>query len=377
METNYLNMMHAIFGGWHICGNDAYIENEEMHRSIDEIVGSLSEKEQKAIIKYSSDLVLPEDKKEYKLVAIALRKLRHPSRSRRVSKYFIPQLTDHNVLEVLSAKVKCMENYPDYEKGIREDYELFYGREGEAALGVIARAVKNKYAEAEFGFSDEYINDETDINIFLEKGDELYSFSIEKENDEIRNIYTSRVTFSDGTVLPEEPDYYVSPEEEECQVFSSSNEDSFRYKLKEYMKYSENDNISEYEIKTDGLSSTDAFRNLIKDYIKHYEPECVSKKKNIYIKLMRDGEFVPYDPERPDERVLLSAGGRKKFNFICFLNINRFWNEAGSMKNANQVKKPLFVKDFLGTFDAKEDTRKRFIDMALSLGRQVLFTDIK
>ena len=176
--------------------------------------------------------------------------------------------------------------------------------------------------------------------------------------------------------------FHVSMEEEECSYFVNRY-DYYRYvpfvepdysqKLAEYRKALQEENRQEFSERTDGAGTTQTFRRELKNFCYGFLPQPIRIEKQLLLTLGEDGAFLAKDV-RP--RMDLSATEEVLMQYLCFLEVNRFWNEVQKLMGRT-VKKPLFISALPDHIDFCVDLAS-LLERALELNRQVfLFTGDK
>ena len=176
--------------------------------------------------------------------------------------------------------------------------------------------------------------------------------------------------------------FYVSMEEEECSYFVNRY-DYCRYvpfaeldysqKLAEYRKALQEENRQEFSERTDGAGTTHTFRRELKKFCYGFLPQPIRIEKQLLLTLDEDGAFLAKDV-RP--RMDLSATEEVLMQYLCFLEVNRFWNEVQKLMGRT-AKKPLFISALPDHIDYCVDLTQ-LLEQALELNRQVfLFTGDK
>lgn len=176
--------------------------------------------------------------------------------------------------------------------------------------------------------------------------------------------------------------FYVSMEEEECSYFVNRY-DYCRYvpfaeldysqKLAEYRKALQEENRQEFSERTDGAGTTHTFRRELKKFCDGFLPQPIRIEKQLLLTMDEDGAFLAKDV-RP--RMDLSATEEVLMQYLCFLEVNRFWNEVQKLMGRT-AKKPLFISALPDHIDYCVDLAS-LLEQALELNRQVfLFTGDK
>lgn len=176
--------------------------------------------------------------------------------------------------------------------------------------------------------------------------------------------------------------FYVSMEEEECSYFVNRYdycryvpfaEPDYSQKLAEYRKALQEENRQEFSERTDGAGTTHTFRRELKKFCDGFLPQPIRIEKQLLLTLDEDGAFLAKDV-RP--RMDLSATEEVLMQYLCFLEVNRFWNEVQKLMGRT-VKKPLFISALPDHIDYCVDLAS-LLEQALELNRQVfLFTGDK
>ena len=113
------------------------------------------------------------------------------------------------------------------------------------------------------------------------------------------------------------------------------------------------------------------FRSLLNNYIRTFKLIWINKDKGIYIKLLNTGEFNSYKLiNGKEEEYNLSEMEQTVFNFIVFLEIDRFWGELNRIKDLNFESKPLIAIDLMEHLDISFDALKYIKD--LKQNRQII-----
>lgn len=176
--------------------------------------------------------------------------------------------------------------------------------------------------------------------------------------------------------------FYVSMEEEECSYFVNRYdycryvpfaEPDYSQKLAEYRKAVQEENRQEFSERTDGAGTTHTFRRELKKFYYGFLPQPIRIEKQLLLTLDEDGAFLAKDV-RP--RMDLSATEEVLMQYLCFLEVNRFWNEVQKLMGRT-AKKPLFISALPDHIDFCVDLAS-LLEQALELNRQVfLFTGDK
>lgn len=103
-------------------------------------------------------------------------------------------------------------------------------------------------------------------------------------------------------------------------------------------------------------SKEKAFRFLLNEYIVNFKSRQINERKNLYFDITPQGKFVAI--KKTDEKPIvcdLSASERTLFNFLCFIEINKFRQFVNGIKDFNYREKPLILISFPDYLDRSLD----------------------
>ena len=103
-------------------------------------------------------------------------------------------------------------------------------------------------------------------------------------------------------------------------------------------------------------SKEKAFRVLLNEYIIGFKSRQISKRKNLYLGVTPQGKFIAikkagYKSINYD----LSASEQTLFDFLCFVEINKFRQFVNGVKDFNHKEKPLILVNFPEYLDKNFD----------------------
>ena len=89
------------------------------------------------------------------------------------------------------------------------------------------------------------------------------------------------------------------------------------------------------------------FRFLLNEYIVGFKPREISKRKNLYLDVTPQGKFIAVK-KSGDKSINydLSANEQVLFDFLCFMEFNKFRQIVNSVKDFNYKEKPLILVNF-------------------------------
>ena len=103
-------------------------------------------------------------------------------------------------------------------------------------------------------------------------------------------------------------------------------------------------------------SKEKAFRVLLNEYIIGFKSRQISERKNLYLGVTPQGKFIAikkagYKSINYD----LSASEQTLFDFLCFVEINKFRQFVNGVKDFNHKEKPLILVNFPEYLDENFD----------------------
>lgn len=98
------------------------------------------------------------------------------------------------------------------------------------------------------------------------------------------------------------------------------------------------------------------FRFLLNDYIVGFKPRQISERKSLYFDVTPQGKFIAVKKSGDKSfRCDLSASEQTLFDFLCFIEINKFRQIVNSVKDFNYKEKPLILVNFPDFLDESFD----------------------
>lgn len=103
-------------------------------------------------------------------------------------------------------------------------------------------------------------------------------------------------------------------------------------------------------------SEEKTFRFLLNEYIINFHPKTLLEKKNLYFDITPKGKFIATKKAGNNSiNYDLSASERTLFDFLCFIEINKFHLFVNGIKNLNYKEKPLILINFPDYLDESFD----------------------
>lgn len=130
----------------------------------------------------------------------------------------------------------------------------------------------------------------------------------------------------------------------------------------------------EFKKITGGEGDTKAFRNHLHSFISSFERKTLIPRRPYVLAITSEGQFELINKE--DGKGIKDPPSDIKviYDFACFIETARFWQEYEKMRDMNVKLGPLVIKDLDKSIDKPEEVSK-LIDKAKALDRDVL-TDL-
>lgn len=103
-------------------------------------------------------------------------------------------------------------------------------------------------------------------------------------------------------------------------------------------------------------SKEKAFRVLLNEYIAEFKAKRISERKNLYLDVTTQGKFIAVKKSGDKSfNYDLSASEQVLFDFLCFMEFNKFRQIVNSVKDFNYKEKPLILVNFPNFLDESFD----------------------
>lgn len=103
-------------------------------------------------------------------------------------------------------------------------------------------------------------------------------------------------------------------------------------------------------------SKEKSFRFLLNEYIVGFKPRQISERKSLYFDVAPQGEFIAVKKSGDKSfNYDLSASEKTLFDFLCFIEINKFRQFVNGVKDFNYKEKPLILVNFPDFLDESFD----------------------
>lgn len=131
-------------------------------------------------------------------------------------------------------------------------------------------------------------------------------------------------------------------------VFNCSAEYEPRLKYSDFLSaYKRRDFDEQKESLLLKRSKEKAFRALLNEYIVGFKPRQISERKSLYFDVTPQGKFIAVKKSGSKSfNYDLSASEQTLFNFLCFIEINKFRQFVNYVKDFNYKERPLILVNF-------------------------------
>lgn len=103
-------------------------------------------------------------------------------------------------------------------------------------------------------------------------------------------------------------------------------------------------------------SKEKSFRFLLNEYILNFKPTQISERKSLYFDVTPQGKFIAVKKSGDKSFICdLSASEQTLFDFLCFIEINKFRQFVNGVKDFNYKEKPLILVNFPDFLDESFD----------------------
>ena len=140
-------------------------------------------------------------------------------------------------------------------------------------------------------------------------------------------------------------------------VFNCSAEYEPRLKYSDFLSaYKKRDFDEQKESLLLKQSKEKPFRFLLNEYIVGFKPREISKRKNLYLDVTPRGKFIAI--KKAGDKLInydLSASEQTLFDFLCFVEINKFRQFVNDIRDFNYKEKPLILVNFPDFLDESFD----------------------
>ena len=165
-----------------------------------------------------------------------------------------------------------------------------------------------------------------------------------------------------------------STEEENLSYFALDRKNLFSERYKHYKDTEKYYSKGSFSKLTNGIGNTRLFRSCLSNHIKEYNESNKDNENNWQPVIKESGEVVLNSPSSCFDQNCLSESDAVLFEYMCYLDINRFWKEIEDIRDFNHTFWPLFINELCERTD-EAITLTGYVNKALSLNRQVFVSD--
>ena len=160
-------------------------------------------------------------------------------------------------------------------------------------------------------------------------------------------------------------------EEENLTCFAYDRNDRYSDRLLHYKDFEKYYARGQFTELTDGIGNTKVFRSCLNKYINTFAAQDFEPDSPRRMIINDTGQFRLKGPPGNDK---LSEAEDILFEYLCFLNVNQFWEKVEAIRDFNHVTWPLFIGG-LPMFRGKTDDNAYYVEKTLAFNRQVFVCD--
>lgn len=131
-------------------------------------------------------------------------------------------------------------------------------------------------------------------------------------------------------------------EEEELTYFCFNKKNAYAERFLHYKDPDKYYSPGEFQKLTDGLGITRSFRAYLTEYIREYEPDVIPLME-YKTDILSDGRFIGYSANSPNTIIKLEDDNIRLFDYMCYLDINDFWDGFEEIRDMNHEKWPMII----------------------------------
>jgi hypothetical protein len=120
------------------------------------------------------------------------------------------------------------------------------------------------------------------------------------------------------------------------------------------------------------LSTTKTFRHYLRRFICLFQPARLLPERDLWLHLDNNGRFFLRLGSTGEDITKVSESDNYIFQYWCFLQLRRFWNELREHSCVSAVKAPAFVRDF-SVWTKNAADRNALLQQTLEVVSQVVF----
>jgi hypothetical protein len=116
------------------------------------------------------------------------------------------------------------------------------------------------------------------------------------------------------------------------------------------------------------LSATKTFRHYLRRFVSSFHPIKLLPEKDLWLHIENNGRFFVRLGETGEEITKLTEPDHYIFQYRCFLQLRRFWNELREQCRVPAVKSPALVRGFPASAEYDD-----LLQQTLVVASQVIF----
>ena len=163
-----------------------------------------------------------------------------------------------------------------------------------------------------------------------------------------------------------------------CRIFLNDGSQEYNKRLLFYKRCDDYYDKKAFDRETDHLGHMRSFRSVLFAFIGKFKPVALNAEKNLYVDILPSGEFIIKNIQTgKDQTKMLGSREKTLFQFICFLEVNRFWDEIAEIRAIDPPKMPLLAANFNELADVDQSGTGDIIAYIRKLKYQlIIFSDV-
>ena len=161
--------------------------------------------------------------------------------------------------------------------------------------------------------------------------------------------------------------------QEELELLCFFRPVGYHTRLQQYMEYPEAfAEATAIPGSTVCLSTTKTFRHYLRRFVSSFQPIKLLPEKGLWLHIENNGRFFVRLGETGEEITKLTESDHYIFQYLCFLQLRRFWNELRECCRVPAVKAPALIWGYSAQLEHVTDY-DALLQRTLAVTSQVVF----
>ena len=268
----------------------------------------------------------------------------------------------YNKLIINRIWIKDFGDLDSYETTFNPGIAILSSPFAKSIMNALLIAIKGR------AFTDKRLNTDnfTTVKVEAEIGGETYIITLTRSHESETLDYS--VTNAGGNLYR---DFYerihLNPEEEDLTCFTYDRKNRYSNRFQRYKDIEKYHSKELFNSLTDGIGSAKLFRICLNEHLKKRSPRCSALNDILSLDMNDTGQFIFNSSSLELEP---STTKDFLFEYLCFLNINLFWQNLETIRDFNHINWPLFIYGW-PELNARPSYYSEYIKKAMLLNRQV------